>query len=220
MSNRDRDSRVDEMVWSTDIPGPVSLPSSSADSDEDDTELATGKPTGPAEAAAAVTMFDEPDLSNMPSNWCAISVNVTDDGTTMFVSRRQRNRPPVIFTLPLDRQGKREEEDECFTLETALTELRQIIADSDASARSAKDVDRTDRTAKTQWWSRRKELDKRLKDLLDTIEFCWLGAFKVSTSLVASRCRSTTDHHHPVIDHLQPGRRTIAQSTCRLPQDP
>jgi hypothetical protein len=65
MSNRDRDSRVDEMVWSTDIPGPVSLPSSSADSDEDDTELATGKPTGPAEAAAAVTMFDEPDLSQL-----------------------------------------------------------------------------------------------------------------------------------------------------------
>ena len=179
-TNRNRDDRTDEIVWSAEVPGPASLPNLPLDIDLDEVDSDAAHNDPPLGATTPPTMFDEPDLSSMPTNWCAISVNVTDDQTTMFVSRRQRNRPPVIFTLPLDRQGKREEEDECFTLETALTELRQIIADSDASARNAKDVDRTDRTAKTQWWAQRKVLDQRLKELLDTIEFCWLGAFKVS----------------------------------------
>lgn len=186
-SNRNRDNRADEMVWPSGVPGPACLPGQLQDSDlqEDESGSSADQPT--VKSTAIASMSEEPDLSNMPTNWCAISVNVTEDQSTMFVSRRQRNRAPVIFTLPLDRQGKREEEDECFTLETALTELRQIIADSDASARSAKNVDRTDRTAKTQWWSQRKDLDKRLKELLDTIEFCWLGAFKVGLKVASYR---------------------------------
>jgi separase len=135
-------------------------------------------------------LFDQPDLSSMPDDWCAISINVTEDQRTMFISRSQRGRQPVIFTLPLDRQGKREEEDECFTLDAALTELRQIISQSDTSARTAKDVDRTDKAAKERWWADRKALDRRLQELLENIEFCWLGAFKVGStfSLAIDNC--------------------------------
>ena len=33
--------------------------------------------------------------------------------------------------------------------------------------------------AKIAWWDSRKQLDQRMKDLVENIEFCWLGAFKV-----------------------------------------
>jgi len=174
--------REDEMIW----PGQVSEAAAPQSQINDHNEgVERRRQTRPD-----CGLFNQPDLSSMPDDWCAISINVTEDQTTMFISRSQRNRQPVIFTLPLDRQGKREEEEECFTLDAALTELRQIIRESDTTARSARDIDRTNKAAKTQWWAERKALDQRLQELLDNIEFCWLGAFKVGYGAIPSIVRS------------------------------
>jgi separase len=172
---RKRGARVEEMVWPEVVPGPVDQTDEMLQVEESGETLDNSR----SESARRSRLLEEPDMSRLPSNWCTISINVTEDHNTMFIARRQRDRAPVIFTLPLDRQGKREEEDQSFTLDTAVTELRTIIKESDDSARSAKDVDRTDKSAKMQWWSNRKVLDQRLQDLLENIEFCWLGAFKV-----------------------------------------
>jgi separase len=167
--------REDEMVWPAQVSEVAAAQSHINDVDDVDHDERVGRRH---QGRPDCGLFDQPDLSSMPDDWCAISI--TEHQTTMFISRSQRNRQPVIFTLPLDRQGKREEEEECFTLDAALTELRQIIRESDTTARGARDVDQTDKAAKTQWWADRKALDRRLQELLDSIEFCWLGAFKVS----------------------------------------
>lgn len=109
-----------------------------------------------------------------------ISINVTTDKTTMFVSRHQADHEPIVFCLPLDRQGKREgeAEDELFTFDAAVKQLQGIIDESNDGARNAKNVDT--REKREQWWAKRYELDKRMQELVGTMEFCWLGAFKVS----------------------------------------
>lgn len=117
-----------------------------------------------------------PDLSSAPEHWVVIHINISEDLQTLFISRHQRDHDPLIFCLPIDRQGKREDEDETFSFTDAIDELRSIIRDSDDSARNAKDI--SARNDKVEWWARRKALDKRLEELLSNIEFVWLGAFK------------------------------------------
>lgn len=83
-----------------------------------------------------------------------------------------------MFCLPL--KGRREsEDDEQLGFEDALDELREIIQASDEVTRSAVHLDKNCKRARAKWWAERSALDKRMKELLDNIEFCWLGAFKV-----------------------------------------
>lgn len=117
------------------------------------------------------------DLSVLPRTWAVLSISVTEDRNTMFISRHQNGHDPLVFCLPLDRQGKREGENDLFTFDTGMTELREIIEESDACSRSAKGL--TTDEQKTQWWTTKRTLDKRLKELIDNVEYCWLGAFKV-----------------------------------------
>ena len=77
------------------------------------------------------------DISTLPPDWVVISINVTEDRNTMFISRHQANQEPLVFTLPLDRQGKREGEadEDLFTFEAAVNQLQDIISQSDQGAR-------------------------------------------------------------------------------------
>lgn len=127
------------------------------------------------------------DTSALPANWVVISINVTEDRTTMFISRHQANHEPLVFTLPLDRQGKREGEAEAdlFTFDAAVKLLQGIIDESNEGARNAKHV--IDKEGRIAWWEKRYELDKRLEELCQTMEFCWLGAFKVCYSYLLSQ---------------------------------
>lgn len=118
------------------------------------------------------------DLSSLPANWAVVSITVTDDRNTMLVTRHQNGHEPIVFCIPLDRQGRREGEDESelFSFDAGVAEMRAIISGNDASIKSIKDrVSMDDRKA---WWKERHDLDTRLSELLATIEFCWLGAFK------------------------------------------
>lgn len=221
VQGRSRDLRVDEMIWPAQLPGALA-PEAIVEEDSEG-------PSDLEESALKVTskvtsshLLEDCDLSGLPSNWCMVSINVTEDHTTMFITRRQRDRPPVIFTLPLDRQGKREEEDECFTLDTALGELREIIRESDASARDAKGIDRTDKSAKMKWWATRKALDKRLEELLKNVEFCWLGAFKVSGNFwddLQSSDWLTSTELTRCADNLQSREWQITQVVGNVPKD-
>lgn len=114
----------------------------------------------------------------LPSNWTVININVTEDKTTMFISRQCANRTPIIVCLPL--KGRRDnQEDEQLAFSDALDELREIIQLSDEGTRRASEIDKDDKAARAAWWGARSALDGRLRALLDNIEFCWLGAFKV-----------------------------------------
>jgi separase len=50
---------------------------------------------------------------------------------------------------------------------------------SDQGTKDAIHVKPDDDEARAAWWKQRAELDSRLKTLLENIEFCWFGAFKV-----------------------------------------
>ncbi|KAL7422127.1 separin protein [Cryptotrichosporon argae] len=153
-----------------------------ADDDDGDAHVKTYWSMVRARHAAAFLPSEPHDLSALPADWAVVSINVTDDRNTLFVSRHQRGRSPLVFCVPLDRQGKREGEDEdgLFTFDAARDELRDIIATSDENARSSKQC--TTREDKEVWWETRNSLDKRLEQLVASIEFCWLGAFKTILS--------------------------------------
>ncbi|KAJ9092673.1 hypothetical protein QFC21_006738 [Naganishia friedmannii] len=127
----------------------------------------------------------KPLSEQLPDGWCVVTINLTEDQNTLFISRQQAARDPIVFALALNRQGKKEEDEEGFTFETAIGELRDIIQSSDDTAKNAKHIDT--REGRLEWWNTRKALDKRLESLLKEIEFSWLGAFKTILNRVDGR---------------------------------
>jgi separase len=113
----------------------------------------------------------------LPHNWTVVSISVSEDHRTIFVSRQRPHRQPLLFTIPLE--GRREGEEEGITFQGALAEFEEIIRLSDETTRSAEHVTKTDRRQRCDWWAERTKLDSRLRELLENIEFCWLGVFKV-----------------------------------------
>lgn len=125
-----------------------------------------------------------PMVDLLPEHWTVVNISVTDDKQTLFISRQRARCEPLIFCLPLDRQGRREmgdDEEEPLTYEKAIEELQDIIRLNDETAKNAKGIQ--DKEGRAGWWAERGQLDLRLKELLENIEFCWLGAFKVGGSV-------------------------------------
>ena len=144
------------------------------------------------------------DLSPLPADWAIISINVTVDHKTMFISRHQKGYDPLVFCLPLDRQGRREGENEedLFSFDVAVSEMKEIVEGSDKTARNAKHI--TSSEGKAEWWVTRRSLDKRLEELLLNLEFVWLGPFKVSCSKTCSVFQSDLDRQYSAVGEVSP----------------
>jgi separase len=169
----------DDLKWPA-LTGNGSTSSVAEESDEDeDQPLRTHWEAVRDKHVSATVSAETYDLSPLPVDWALVSINITEDRNTMFVSRHQRGHEPLVFCLPLDRQGRREGEEEAdlFAFDTAVNELDDIIRCSNESARSAKGVDTKE--GKVAWWAERRALDKRMEELLLNLEFVWLGPFKV-----------------------------------------
>ncbi|KAF8986511.1 peptidase family C50-domain-containing protein [Cyathus striatus] len=135
--------------------------------------------------------FDSVTLSSQtardfPTNWTVIHISVTEDRNTLFLSRQEggTKSKPLVFRVPL--QGRRdnggEEEEERLTFQDAIEELKTIINLSNDGTKAAAHVKSGDEAARINWWKQRAALDTRMKELLENIEFCWLGAFKTILS--------------------------------------
>ena len=122
----------------------------------------------------------------LPANWTIISISVTHDNGTLFISRQEggTNPPdPLIFCVPLTGRrdhGSGEDDGEQLSFENAIDELRNIVRSSDESTKVAINIKPDDGEAKSNWWKQRSQLDVRMKELMENIEYCWLGAFKVN----------------------------------------
>lgn len=122
---------------------------------------------------------------DLPSNWTVIHINITGDKSTLFVSRQQgggNGVEPLIFCVPL--RGRRDngsggDEEGHLTFDDALEEFKDIVRLSDASTRAAVNVKNDNPAGRASWWKERGALDTRLRELLENVEFCWLGGFKV-----------------------------------------
>jgi separase len=125
-------------------------------------------------------------VDSLPHHWTVVSISVTQDRSTLIVSRRRPSHKPLIVYLPLSRQDRRDDSDQDkFTWEMAKEELSSIIAASDETSKNARAAIETEH--RRAWWAERSMLDERLKTFLENVEYCWLGVFKVR-SLREMRC--------------------------------
>ncbi|KAJ3501675.1 hypothetical protein NLJ89_g9230 [Agrocybe chaxingu] len=124
----------------------------------------------------------------LPANWTVINMSVTADKSALFCSRREggdHSEDPLIFCIPLKGrrdQGSSEDEEAHLTFEGTLRELQDIVRSSDECTKAAINIKSDDEEARVSWWRQRTELDMRMRQLLENIEYCWLGAFKVILS--------------------------------------
>ena len=122
----------------------------------------------------------------LPANWTVISISVAHDNGTLFISRRDggTNPPdPFIFCVPLTGRrdhGSGEDDGEQLSFENAIDELGNIVHSSNESTKVAINIKPDDGEARSNWWKQRSQLDVRMKELMENIEYCWLGAFKVN----------------------------------------
>lgn len=130
--------------------------------------------------APDISTLSASQMSGLPPNWTVVHISVTDDKSTLFVTRQHGGNvqaAPLVFCVPL--KGRRDdEEDEHLTFEDALREFNDIVRLSDEGTRGAVHV-KDEPEARARWWKQRTALDTRMRELLENIEFCWLGAFKV-----------------------------------------
>jgi separase len=141
--------------------------------------------------APDISTLSASQMSGLPQNWTVVHISVTDDKSTLFVTRQHGGNAkaaPLVFCVPL--RGRREDdEDEHLTFEDALREFKDIVKLSDEGTRGAVHI-KDDSEARARWWKERTALDTRMRELLENIEFCWLGAFKVSWVLLVFHRRS------------------------------
>ncbi|KIO19106.1 hypothetical protein M407DRAFT_31256 [Tulasnella calospora MUT 4182] len=148
----------------------------------------------------------------LPEHWTVVNISVTDDKQTLFISRQRARCEPLIFCLPLDRQGRREmgdDEEEPLTYEKAVEELQDIIGLNDETAKNAKDIQ--DKEGRAGWWAERGALDLRLKELLENIEFCWLGAFKTILAEPSDTSAEALNSLRTKIDKVFKRNRVVPQ---------
>jgi len=150
----------------------------------------------------------------LPRNWTVVSISVSEDRRTIFASRQRSNRQPLLFSIPLE--GRREGEEEVTTFQGALDEFAEIIRLSDETTRSAEHVTKTDRQQRCNWWAERTKLDTRLRELLENIEFCWFGAFKVRSEAF----RPVGPVSHVLSDHPLPSSRCPGGGHIEFPSAP
>jgi separase len=136
--------------------------------------------------------LDFPTLSSsrtvgLPANWTIISISLTHDNGTLFISRQEggtKPTDPMIFCVPLN--GRRDhvsgvdDDDKQLSFENAINELEAIVNSSNESTKVAINIKPGDAEARSDWWKQRSRLDVRMKELMENIEYCWLGAFKVN----------------------------------------
>ncbi|KAG0699186.1 peptidase family C50-domain-containing protein [Suillus ampliporus] len=134
-----------------------------------------------AEQASDASLLTTTTMSQFPPHWTVVHISLTPDKSTLFISRQNASSEPLMFCVPL--KGRREsDEHEHLTFDDAVRELAEIIRLSDQGTRNAVNVRNDDPQARATWWADRNTLDKRMQELLENIEFCWLGAFKTILS--------------------------------------
>ena len=131
------------------------------------------------------SISSETDINCLPGNWMIVHIAVNEAKDTLFMSRQRPNQTPLAFCVPLARTSRKEDDgiNAQLTFDAAVQELKDIIELNAATSKRATSVQSQDREARAAWWEERGALDTRLKELLENIEFCWLGAFKVCRSV-------------------------------------
>jgi separase len=125
-----------------------------------------------------------PDVDLLPENWTIVTICVPDSKDFLYISRVKTNREPQAVRLPLIRNNKLDPNGKLHHLsfDNAMEELKDIIVSSNLNGQTATQIANREKAVRAAWWSERTSLDSRLRILLENIEFCWFGPFKVCIS--------------------------------------
>ncbi|KAF2770007.1 hypothetical protein EJ03DRAFT_311394 [Teratosphaeria nubilosa] len=130
----------------------------------------------PEHLPLTASTFQERYVDILPSTWTAVSIALNEDCTELYITRYRSCQSPMILRLPFARHRQDKEEQEAFDYHCGKAELKDIIQASDYTCHSAGTVE--GKGAKSNWWSEREALDRRLHELLINMENIWLGGFK------------------------------------------
>ncbi|KAK9236358.1 peptidase family C50-domain-containing protein [Lipomyces kononenkoae] len=122
--------------------------------------------------------FQKEYVDIIPDHWAAVSIALLEDSEDLIVSRFQANESPFLLRLPLNRHCSRDADEDSFSFNDALSEMQDIISKSNDTAQASRNIQNGAKSEKQQWWAERRALDLRLKELLDNMEYSWLGGFK------------------------------------------
>lgn len=154
---------------------------------------------------------------SLPANWTIVHIALAEDKSTLLLSRQEcgdTSEDPLLFCVPLN--GRRDngagDEEEHLSFEDAMAEFNEIIRLSNENTKAAVHVRPDDEEARASWWKDRNALDVRLKELLENIEFCWLGAFKVRIFLTMTGTSVTNSS----LDHPEFATEPHARAAVRL----
>ncbi|KAI5370795.1 Putative peptidase C50, separase, tetratricopeptide-like helical domain superfamily [Septoria linicola] len=140
-----------------------------------ETDVASTKPQ------LCASEFRNDYVNIMPLPWTAVSLSLNDECDELYVARYHRDETPLLLRLPFSRQKSDDDSEDLFDFQVGRAELQEIIELSNYSCHNS--MDSSVKGAKTNWWSEREALDRRLQELLINIENIWLGGFRGALSL-------------------------------------
>ena len=122
--------------------------------------------------------YQERYIDILPEPWTAVSLSMDADCSELYITRHRSGQSPITLRIPFSRHKPEDEDDEsqAFDYCAGKAELQDIVQASNYSCHNTGNLEV--KGAKTNWWSEREALDKRLHELLTNIENIWLGGFK------------------------------------------
>jgi separase len=120
--------------------------------------------------------FQQEYINPLPTPWTTISLSLDATCTSLYVARYRANQTPFIVRLPFSRHQDEDLGNEAFDYAAGKEELADIIQLSNTSCHNNGDL--SAKGAKSNWWSEREALDRRLQELLINMEDMWFGGFK------------------------------------------
>lgn len=133
---------------------------------------------------------EEPELNDaafqakfvdiLPSNWTVCSLSLDIVNGDLYMVQLRSKEPPFAVKIPLDRTqhrpGNSNNDYDILQYADAVAELKDIIQGSDETITNSANCHQTSQIE--AWWNTRKNLDARLKKLMENIENRWLSGFK------------------------------------------
>jgi separase len=122
-------------------------------------------------------------VEQLPQNWSIVTMCISEAKDRLMITRRQPGQQSLLLCVPLKRASRADSEEISggLSFESAKTEMEDIVQSSSQNGKRAIQVASQSKSVRSEWWAERSALDERLKVLLENIEFCWLGAFKVGS---------------------------------------
>lgn len=114
---------------------------------------------------------------DLPSDWLVISISISGTGN-LLVTRYEKNRRPLLISLPLNRHNSRDADEQSFSFDDGLSLFQKIIKASNSSSQLSRTSAIQTKEDRHNWWKERFALDKQLKELLKDTEYSWFGGFR------------------------------------------